>query len=133
MIILFFLFISSFLIFIAAIFNSIKTQKYEGRTEAKIININESYHNYKLNKIYTYYPIYQYEVNNIIYRIEFPFGEDSPEAIPIGKTIFIKYNRNNPEEFFVSGKEYVWRVQAILSFVISIIILAIIIVKSLCL
>ncbi|MBE5983851.1 MAG: hypothetical protein E7248_11200 [Paenibacillaceae bacterium] len=131
MIILFFLFISSFSIFIAAIINSIKTHKYEERTEAQIININESYHNYKLNKIYTYYPIYQYEVNNIIYRIEFPFGEDSPESIPIGKTVIIKYNRNNPEEFFVCGKEYVWRVQAILSFVITIIMLSIIIVKSL--
>ena len=131
MIILFLLLISFFSIFMVAIINNIKTHKYKGITEAQIININESYHHYKLNKIYTYYPIYQYEVNNIMYRIEFPFGEDSPEDIPIGKTVIIKYNRNNPEEFFVSGKEYVWRVQAILGLVLSIIMLAIIIVKSL--
>lgn len=133
MIVLFLLSISSFSMFIVAIINGIKTHKYAGRTEGQIININESYHNYKLNKLYTYYPIYQYEVNNIIYRKEFPFGEDSPNAIPMGKTVIIMYNSKNPEDFFVSGKEYVWRIQAILSFIISIFLLVLIIVKSLCL
>ncbi len=84
-----------------------------------------------MNKVYAYYPIYQYEVNSITYQSEFPFGEGSSSAIHIGEKVIIQYDKKNPENFIVSGKENAWLGQAIFGLIMSIIILAIIIGKYL--
>lgn len=131
MIIIYFLFLCFLLLFLVSLFINKKAHNYEGRTEGEIISIKESYHYYRLNKVYAYYPIYQYEVNSITYQAEFPFGEGSSSAIHIGEKVIIQYDKKNPENFIVSGKENAWLGQAIFGLIMSIIMLAIIIGKYL--
>lgn len=131
MVIIYLLFLCFFLLFLISFIINIKIRKYEGRTEAEIVSIEESCRNGRNRKIYTYYPTYKYEVNGITYQKEFPFGEVTPSTIFIGKKVVIKYDKKEPEKFIVTGKEYVWLGQAIFGLVMSIIILAVIIAKHL--
>ncbi len=131
MIIIYFLFLCSFLLFLVSIITNVKTHKYEGRADGKIVDIKETCRSGRNNKIYIYYPIYQYMVEGIIYEEEFPFGDKSPHNLPIGEEAIIKYDKKNPEKFIVTGKEYVWLGQALFGLFMSMIMLAIIIGKYL--
>lgn len=131
MIIICLIFMGCFLLFIVSLINNAKTHKYKGRVEGEIISINKTISNGKNMKVYTYYPIYKYVVDGITYQKEFSFGEESPNDIPIGSKVILKYDMKEPEKFIVSGKENVWLGQAIIVLIIALFMLAMLISKYL--
>lgn len=126
---IYFLLLCSFLLFLISFITNIRSHRYDGRSEGKIVSLNKVCHNGRNNKVYIYYPIYEYNVDGITYQEEFPFGDKCPNNLPIGEETIIKYDKKNPQKFVVSGKDNAWLSQAIFGLVMSIVLLAVILSK----
>lgn len=78
---IYFLLLCSFLLFLISFIINIKSHRYDGRSEGKIVSLNKVCHNGRNNKVYIYYPIYEYNVDGITYQEEFPFGDKCPNNL----------------------------------------------------
>lgn len=110
--------------FIEAVIMDIKIRKYDGNTIGTIISVREIYTYNKFSKIYYYYPTFRYIVNGTVYEEEFPFNEKRKELLPIGGEKMLRYDKNNPTNFFPIEKETAWSLQAFVCFIIIVLFIS---------
>lgn len=50
-----------------------------------------------------YFPVYEFEVNEKKYKTRNTIGNSTPEKFKIGEIVEIKYNPENPNEYYKEG------------------------------
>lgn len=93
----------------------VKKRKCLAQTKGKIVNISSASGSKNLRR--TYFPIYEYTVNNKPITIEINFGTTSCQY-NIGDEIKIWYDKNNPKFSYIDGYRQE-SISAIVSFVLG--------------
>ncbi len=83
-----------------------KLKIYEGHTTGKVVEIREYiYYPRLFTKATIYYLTYEYNVDEITYRLEVGWGTRNMLRYPLGTEVEIYYDKKCPQKFTVGGEE----------------------------
>ena len=80
-------------------------KNYKGRVIAKVIDVKEHvYYERGRGKVHTYYPTYQYSVNEIVYEKRSLWGYYNKLRYPLDSEVVIYYDEKKPQRSAVGGR-----------------------------